>query len=70
MTASLGWTGVVVGAGVGVGVEAGAGSASMGMGEPSRDRLSGVCTPLELVESTPAWFGEAGALLCRKQRKK
>lgn len=43
MTASLGWTTVVVL------VEAGAEvvSSSRGTGEPSRDRLSGVWTPLE-----------------------
>lgn len=44
MTASLGWTAAL-------GLEDGAGteeaSSSMGTGEPSRDRLSGVWTPLE-----------------------
>lgn len=35
----------------------------MGTGEPSRDRLSGVCTPLEWADSAPVWLGEAGALL-------
>lgn len=45
MTASLGWTTVVVV----VVLEAGAEvvSSSRGTGEPSRDRLSGVWTPLE-----------------------
>lgn len=32
-------------------------------GELSRDRLSGVCAPLEWADSTPVWLGEAGALL-------
>lgn len=56
MTANLGWT-------VGAGAEAGVGSGSMGTGEPSRDRLSGVCTPLEWADSAPVWLGDAGALL-------
>ncbi len=55
ITASLGWTAA------GGGAEAGSGS--MGTGEPSRDRLSGVCTPLEWAERTPEWLGDAGALL-------
>lgn len=33
------------------------------MGEPSRDRHSGVCRPLEWGDSRPGWVGEAGALL-------
>lgn len=36
---------------------------SCGMGEPSRDRHSGVCRPLEWGDSRPGWVGEAGALL-------
>lgn len=52
MTANLGWTTVVV-----LLVEAGVGaeevSSSRGTGEPSRDRLSGVWTPLECAERTP-----------------
>lgn len=58
ITASLGWT-----ATAGAEAEAGEGSGSVGTGEPSRDRLSGVCTPLEWADSTPMWLGEAGALL-------
>lgn len=56
MTASLGWTAAA-------GAEAGEGSGSVGTGEPSRDKLSGVCTPLEWADSAPVWLGEAGALL-------
>lgn len=33
------------------------------MGEPSRDRHSGVCRPLERGDMSPGWVGEAGALL-------
>lgn len=33
------------------------------MGEPSRDRHSGVCRPLERGDISPGWVGEAGALL-------
>lgn len=44
ITASLGWTVVVV---VGAGAGAEDVSGSTGTGEPSRDRLSGVWTPLE-----------------------
>ena len=65
ITASLGCT--VVGGG---GAGAGAGSDSAGTGEPSRDRLSGVCTPLEWAERTPEWFGEAGALLTGERRSR
>lgn len=36
---------------------------SCGMGEPSLDRHSGVCRPLEWGDSRPGWVGEAGALL-------
>lgn len=43
MTASLGWTTVAVLVEAGVEVV----SSSRGTGEPSRDRLSGVWTPLE-----------------------
>lgn len=46
MTASLGWTAVVE-AGVGAEEEEEEVSSSRGTGEPSRDRLSGVWTPLE-----------------------
>lgn len=58
ITASLGWTAVVD---TGVGAEEV--SSSRGTGEPSRERLSGVWTPLECAESTPEWLGDAGALL-------
>lgn len=63
MTASFGWTTVVV-------VETGAEvvSSSRGTGEPSRERLSGVWTPLEWAERTPEWLGEAGALLGSNRR--
>lgn len=64
ITASLGWM-VVVETGVGA---AGV-SASRGTGEPSRDRLSGVWTPLEWADSTPEWLGEAGALLGGEKRQ-
>lgn len=63
MTASLGWT-VAVWAGAGGGVASG----SRGTGEPSRDRLSGVCTPLEWADNAPVWLGDAGALLPRHSK--
>lgn len=43
-------------------------SGSCGMGEPSRDRHSGVCRPLERGDISPGWVGEAGALLNRGRR--
>lgn len=46
-----------------VGVDAEEVSSSSGTGEPSRDRLSGVCSPLEWADRTPEWLGDAGALL-------
>lgn len=46
-----------------------AGSGSMGTGEPSLDRLSGDCTPLEWADSPPVWLGEAGALLKGQQQE-
>lgn len=33
------------------------------MGEPSRDRHSGVCRPLDRGDISPGWVGDAGALL-------
>lgn len=45
------------------------GSGSRGAGEPSLDRLSGVWAPLEWADSTPAWLGEAGALLKPERRQ-
>lgn len=65
MTAGLGWTVAVwVGAGGGVG------SDSMGTGDPSRDRLSGVWTPLEVADRPPGvWLGETGALLGRRKKE-
>lgn len=63
ITASLGWTAVVwVGAGGGVA------SGSRGTGEPSLDRLSGVCTPLEWADNAPVWLGDAGALLPKAEQ--
>lgn len=56
ITASFGW--IVLGSG------------SIGTGEPSLDRLSGVCTPLECADSTPEWLGEAGALLQAKNKRR
>lgn len=56
ITASLGWTTALelaVEALVEVGVDAEGVSSSSGTGEPSRERLSGVCSPLECAERTP-----------------